>query len=87
MVGLQGEMLEDFLSFQIEETSQLLLHRVSLKQLFEFQLSALVRVIAHQVLSQENAWVETSANARVNSVYNFKVNSRDNWVGETYLGS
>jgi len=68
VVGLQGEVLENLLSFQVEETSDLLLDGVRLKQLLKLKLNALVRVIAHQVLAQENAWVETSANARINLI-------------------
>ena len=62
-------MLKNLLSFSDEETSNFLHSCVLFKQVCVLELCSMLRVVPHQVLSQEDAWVEPVTDARVNFVY------------------
>lgn len=67
MVGLQCKVFEDLLSLLHKEAA----YFFNFGELFEkfaiFEFGAMLGVVAHQVLGQENAWVEALPNRRVNS--------------------
>lgn len=65
---LQCEMLENLLTLGLEETSNFFHSRVLLEKIGILKLAPVLGVVAHQVLSQEDAGVETSANLWVDLV-------------------
>lgn len=71
VIRLQSEMLENFLALEHEKATKFLLSSVGDKQVLVFKLSSVCWVAAHQVFSQENAWVETRTNGGINFVLVF----------------
>ena len=66
---LQREVLENLLPFGHEETSDFLDSCLLFEKFSVFELGTVVRVVAHEVLCQENAGVETSPDAWINFIY------------------
>ena len=62
MVWLQGEMFEDLLPLESEESSHALYFCQVLKELSVFNFSTFVWIVSHEVFSEEDTWVETLAN-------------------------
>ena len=68
MVWLQGEMFEDFRALGHKEAPDFLNARLQLEQFIVFQFGAVLRVIAHEVLTQIDAGVKAFSDAGVNRV-------------------
>ena len=66
---LQREVLENLLPLGHEETSDFLDSCLLFEKFCVFKLGPMVRVVAHEVLRQENARVETSPDAWINFIY------------------
>ena len=62
---LKREVLVDLLPLGLEETSDFLDSCELLKKVSVLELSVVLRVVAHEVLSKEDAGVEAGADARV----------------------
>ena len=65
---LQSKVLEDFLTLGDEETTNFLDSALLLKQFSILQLDSMLRVVSHQVLCQEDAWIEPCANASIDFI-------------------
>ena len=65
---LKSEVLENLLAFGLEETANLLYTSVLLEELCVLKLGTMGWVVSHEVLSKENAGVESMADAWVDFV-------------------
>ena len=70
---LVSPMLENLLSFVLEETSDFLNTRLLFKELGVLELRSVLWVVSHKVLSKENARVEPSADAWINFILAFLI--------------
>ena len=61
-------MLENSLALRLEESSDFFSTSKLFKQISVLKSSSMLRVIAHQVLSQEDAWVESLSDAWINFI-------------------
>ena len=67
MVGLQRKMFEDLLSLLHKEAAYFFNLGELLKKFAIFKFGTMLGIVAHKVLGQENAGVESLSNRRVNS--------------------
>lgn len=70
---LEREVLENLLTLSVEETANFLSLCELLEEVSVLKLSAMLRVVAHEILGEENARVETSTDAWINFVCAFFV--------------
>ena len=69
-------MLKDLLALGYEETPDLLDAGLLLEQLSVLELDAVLRVVSHQVLSKEDAWVEPRSDTWVNFIYSLVLSAQ-----------
>lgn len=62
-------MLEDLLTLSDKESSDFLDSCLLFKKFCVLELGTVVRVVAHEVFGQENAWIETTTDAWVDFIY------------------
>ena len=65
---LKSEVLENLLAFCLEEAADFFNASVLLKKVCIFKLGTKMRVVSHQIFSEENAWVKPLADTRVDFV-------------------
>ena len=65
VVGLLREVLVEFLAAEVEEAAELFNVRPRLEELLVLELGAVLGVVAHQELAEEDARVEAFANRAV----------------------
>ena len=73
---LESEVLKDLLALGYEETPDLLDAGLLLEQLSVLELDAVLRVVSHQVLSKEDAWVESRSDTWVNFIYSLVLSAQ-----------
>ena len=81
---LQGEVLEDLGALRLEEATDFLDSGELLEKVSVLKLGAVLRVVSHQVLSQEDARVESLADARVNFICAIVKTRSANWKTVRY---
>ena len=69
-------MLKDLLALGNEETPDLLDAGLLLEQLSVLKFDAVLRVVSHQVLSKEDAWVESRSDTWVNFIYSLVLSAQ-----------
>ena len=65
---MQCEVLEDLLTLNVEEATNFLYSALLLEQFSILKLRTVLRVVAHEVLSQEDARVESGSDTGVDFI-------------------